>query len=75
MSRRSLEDYLRAGMRPRWMERLIEIERGTARERRYLGEAYEALRAECGEDCAAFSQRWRAIARRPSRTTRTGAAW
>jgi hypothetical protein len=62
-SRRSLEDYLRAGMRPRWMERLIEIERGTKREQRRLGEAYEALRAQCGADHGQFARRWRAIAR------------
>jgi hypothetical protein len=62
-SRRSLEEYLRAGMRPRWMERLIEIERGTKRERRLLEAAYEALRAEYGDDRAAFARRWRATAR------------
>ena len=61
-SQRSLEHYLRAGMRPRWMDRLIEIERGTARERRRLAEAYERLRAECGRDRRRFARRWRAIA-------------
>jgi hypothetical protein len=61
-TRRSLEDYLRAAMRPRWMERLIEIERGTNRERRALSAAYDALREECGHDRAAFARRWRAIA-------------
>jgi hypothetical protein len=61
-SRRSLEDYLRAGMRPRWMERLIEIERGTRREQRRLARAYEELREECGEDRSTFSRRWRATA-------------
>ena len=60
--RRSLEDYLRAGVRPRWMERLIEIERGTAREQRRLAKTYGALREECGEDRRAFADRWRAIA-------------
>jgi hypothetical protein len=62
-TQRSLENYLKAGMRPRWMERLIEIERGTARERRRLAEAYEALQEECGDDRARFARRWRAIAR------------
>jgi hypothetical protein len=61
-TRRSLEHYLKAGMRPRWMERLIEIERGTARHRRLLEEAYETLQAECGPDHARFRRRWRAIA-------------
>jgi hypothetical protein len=62
-TRRSLEEYLRAGLRPRWMERLIEIERGTKRERRRLQTIYEALREECGEDTAIFARRWQAIAR------------
>jgi hypothetical protein len=62
MSQRSLEAYLRAGVRPRWMERLIEIENGTRRERRRLAEAYETLRAECGRDRERFARRWRSIA-------------
>jgi hypothetical protein len=62
-TRRSLEEYLRAGLRPRWMERLIEIERWTARERRRLSEAYAGLRRECGDDRAAFARRWLAVAR------------
>jgi hypothetical protein len=62
-TRRSLEHYLRAGVRPRWMDRLIEIERGMAHEHRRLGEAYEALRTDCGEDLRAFARRWRAVAR------------
>jgi hypothetical protein len=60
-TRRSLEEYLRAGVRPRWMERLIEIERDTKRHRRLLHDAYTALRDECGDDHAAFARRWRAI--------------
>ena len=63
LTRRSLEDYLKAGMRPRWMERLIEIERGMARERERLAEVYAALQEECGDDRPRFSQRWRAVAR------------
>jgi len=62
MTRRSLEHYLKAGMRPRWMDRLIEIERGTKREQRRLGEAYAALSEECGTDRARFGRRWREIA-------------
>jgi hypothetical protein len=61
-SQRSLEAYLRAGVRPRWMERLIEIESGIARERRRLAGSYAALREECGEDRPLFARRWRAIA-------------
>jgi hypothetical protein len=61
-TRRSLEEYIRAGVRPRWMERLIEIERGTKRHRRRLAVAYDALREECGDDRAAFARRWHATA-------------
>jgi hypothetical protein len=59
-SQRSLEHYLKAGVRPRWMERLIEIERGTAREKRALAEAYAELREAC--DPEEFRRRWRATA-------------
>jgi hypothetical protein len=61
-SQRSLENYLKAGVRPRWMDRLIEIENGTKRERLRLAEAYETLRAECGRERERFARRWRAIA-------------
>jgi hypothetical protein len=61
-SQRSLEHYLKAGVRPRWMDRLIEIEQGTKRERRRLAEAYETLWAECGRDRTRFARRWRGIA-------------
>ena len=59
-SARSLEAYLRAGVRPRWMERLTEIESGIARERRHLARAYDSLRAECPAE--EFAGRWRAVA-------------
>jgi hypothetical protein len=63
-SRRSLEHYLKAGIRPRWMERLIEIERGTAREKARLAEAYAELRQAHGDDSEAFARQWRSIAER-----------
>ena len=59
---RSLEGYLQAGNRPRWMERLAEIEQGTTRARRLLARAYRDLRAEVGDDAATFARRWREIA-------------
>ena len=61
-TQRSLENYIKAGIRPRWMERLIEIERGSARHRRLLAEAYEALKEECGDDPVRFGRRWRTTA-------------
>jgi hypothetical protein len=60
LTRRTVDDYLRAGARPRWMERLLEIDRGIARERRRLARAYEALRAETAPE--AFAGRWREAA-------------
>lgn len=61
---RTLENYLKAGNRPRWMERLVEIDRGVERERRRLRLAYETLRGEVGDDRAAFAARWRQTAER-----------
>jgi hypothetical protein len=59
-SRRTVEDYLRAGGRPRWMERLLEIDRGTKREHRRLARAYRGLLEEVTP--AEFPARWRAVA-------------
>jgi len=61
-SRRTMEAYLRAGARPRWMDRVIEVDRGIAEEKRRLAAAYRALKRECGRDRGRFAQRWRAIA-------------
>ena len=60
---RTVEAYLRAGVLPRYMERLNEIERGMAEHRRRLERVYAQLREECGEDRQAFSTRWVARAR------------
>ena len=59
---RSLEAHLRANARPRWMERLIEIERGTERARRDIADAWRELRTACGADGARFAREWRAAA-------------
>jgi hypothetical protein len=58
-SARSVEAYLKAGVRPRWMERLSEIERGIRGERRRLERSYRAIREAAGPD---FAERWRAYA-------------
>jgi hypothetical protein len=60
---RSLEGYLQAGNRPRWMERLAEIDRGVAVATRQLAAAYRALREEHADDPAAFARPWRELAR------------
>jgi hypothetical protein len=62
-TQRSVEAYLKAGVRPRWMERLDEIDQGVAAEKRRLARAYRALQEECREDPRAFARRWRARAR------------
>jgi hypothetical protein len=59
---RSVDSYLKAGVRPRWMERLIEIERATKQARRELARRREQLREACGDDRAAFARRWREVA-------------
>jgi hypothetical protein len=59
---RSLDAYLRAGGRPRWMERLSEIEGRTATEKRRLERLYRALEEECGRGTALFASRWRVLA-------------
>jgi hypothetical protein len=61
-TQRSIEAYLKAGVRPRWMERVGDIDAGVAHERRRLERAYRALREECAGDRDAFAQRWRALA-------------
>jgi hypothetical protein len=61
-AQRSLEGYLQAGNRPRWMERLAEIQHGVATERRRLEQAYRRLEGECGGDRAELARRWRALA-------------
>ncbi len=59
---RTMEAYLKAGMRPRWMERVSDIDAGIIRERRRLADAYREIRAETGADEELFARRWRALA-------------
>ena len=61
-TQRTLDAYLRAGGRPRWMERLSEIQGRIVMERRRLERHYRALQAECGSDRAEFARRWRELA-------------
>ena len=59
---RTLEAYLMAGGRPRWMERIGEIDAGVANARTRLRRARRALEAECGGDAELLARRWRAVA-------------
>jgi hypothetical protein len=61
-NQRSVEAYLKSGVRPRWMERIAEIDHGIAHEKRRLARAYRALAAECRRYPAQFARRWRARA-------------
>ena len=57
-TQRTVEAYLKSGVRPRWMERVVEIDQGIAAHKRRLERAWRALRRECGGDRAAFARRW-----------------
>jgi hypothetical protein len=61
-TRRTVEAYLKAGVRPRWMERIAEIDHAMAAQKQSYARRYRALREECGSDRAMFAERWRAIA-------------
>ena len=58
MSQRTVEAYLKAGVRPRWMERISEIDHSIAAQRRRLARAHRLLRAECDGDAELFAERW-----------------
>ena len=64
MSQRSVEAYLKAGVRPRWMERVSEIDHSIAMHKQRLARSHRALSEECGADRAMFAERWRAFAQR-----------
>ena len=64
MAQRTVEAYLKAGVRPRWMERIAEIDHSIAAQRRRLARAHRLLREECDGDAALFAQQWREFAAR-----------
>jgi hypothetical protein len=61
---RSVENYLKAAGRPRWMERVLEIDGRLAALHARLERAYDSLREEVGDDDVEFARRWRAYAER-----------
>jgi hypothetical protein len=63
-TKRSVEAYLRAGVLPRYMERLREIERETEDQRARLTRAYRLLQEECAGDPGLFAELWRRRAAR-----------
>jgi len=64
MSQRTVEAYLKAGVRPRWMERISEIDNAIAHQKRRLARSHRALREECAGDAELFAERWTAFASR-----------
>jgi hypothetical protein len=58
----SVEQYLQAGVVPRFIERARQIEDGTRRHRQRLQRAYEWAREQHREDPDAFNEHWRRIA-------------
>jgi hypothetical protein len=62
-TKRTVEAYLAAGVMPRYMERLREIDGAIATHRRRIERAYRSLRDEHGHDPDEFARRWHAKAR------------
>src|SRR3954462_11375628 len=62
-TKRAGGSYLKAGVLPRYMERLREIEAGIRSHRRLLERAYRDLQEEWGHDPDQFARRWRARVR------------
>src|SRR3954471_4685061 len=61
-TRRTLESYLRAGLVPRYVQRLREIEQERRRQTAWLERAYRQLGERCAGDPEAFERRWRSTA-------------
>jgi hypothetical protein len=61
-TKRSLEAYLRAGVVPRYMQRLREIEQEQNKQISWLERAYSRLRESTAGDSEAFERRWRETA-------------
>jgi hypothetical protein len=63
---RSVENYLRGAVMPRWMERLRDIHSGTERHRSRLAADYAWLREQHGDDPERFAREWRELVSRRS---------
>ena len=64
LAQRTVESYLKAGVKPRWMERISEIDDSIKAQKRRLERSYRALREVSDGDGALFAERWRAFASR-----------
>jgi hypothetical protein len=63
-TKRGVEAYLQAGVMPRHMERLREIEGERKRLRSQIARLYRKLQDHYGDDREAFAREWRRRARR-----------
>jgi hypothetical protein len=63
---RTVENYLRGAVMPRWMERLRDIETGIRRHRSALARDYEWLREQHAGDPEGFARAWRELVGRRS---------
>jgi hypothetical protein len=57
-SKRTVEEYIRAGVAPAYMRRLRQIERELERHKRRLDKAHRLLSAEVGDRLEEFERRW-----------------
>jgi len=58
-TKRTVESYLQAGVLPRYMDRLREIDEGVRSQLRLVERSYRAVREACGGDAELFARRWR----------------
>jgi hypothetical protein len=63
-SQRTVEAYLKAGVRPRWMQRITEIDDSIKHQRLRLGRSHRVIREECDGDAELFARRWIEFAQR-----------
>ena len=57
-TKRTVEAYLAAGVMPRYMERLAEIDSSLKMQRGRLERAYNTLKEACGDDREEFARLW-----------------
>src|SRR5689334_14702744 len=63
-SQRSVEAYLKAGVRPRWMQRITEIDDAVKHLKMRFARSYRVLKEECDGDAEMFAARWTEFAAR-----------
>lgn len=57
-SKRTVEEYIRAGVAPAYMRRLRQIERELDRHKRRLDRSHRLLSQSCGDRPEEFARRW-----------------